>query len=47
MSVLEKKEKVKLTTLDNSLLPEYKIHPADAALDDEPTLFEEMLNANT
>mmetsp|Transcript_32111 Transcript_32111/g.53062 ORF Transcript_32111/g.53062 Transcript_32111/m.53062 type:complete len:641 (+) Transcript_32111:103-2025(+) len=43
---LDQKDKVSLTTLDNSALPEYKIHPDDAELDDEPTLFEEMLNAN-
>lgn len=43
---LDQKHKVSLTTLDNSVLPEYKIHPEDAELDDEPTLFEEMLNAN-
>ena len=43
---LDQKHAVKLTTLDNSTLPEYKIHPDDAVLDDEPTLFEEMLNAN-
>jgi translocation protein SEC63 len=43
---LDQKHTVKLTTLDNSVLPEYKIHPEDAELDDEPTLFEEMLNAN-
>jgi len=43
---LDQKQKVSLTTLDNSVLPEYKIHPDDAELDDEPTLFEEMLNAN-
>mmetsp|Transcript_4087 Transcript_4087/g.11836 ORF Transcript_4087/g.11836 Transcript_4087/m.11836 type:complete len:638 (+) Transcript_4087:53-1966(+) len=43
---LDQKHKVNLTTLDNSVLPEYKIHPEDAELDDEPTLFEEMLNAN-
>jgi len=39
-------ESVELTTLDASVLPEYKIHPDDAELDDEPTLFEEMMNAN-
>jgi len=39
-------EQVELTTLDASVLPEYKIHPDDAELDDEPTLFEEMMNAN-
>ncbi|KAL7539492.1 hypothetical protein ACHAWF_006424 [Thalassiosira exigua] len=40
------KESVGLTTLDASVLPEYKVHPDDAELDDEPTLFEEMMNAN-
>lgn len=43
---LDQQQKVHLTTLDNSVLPEYKVHPDDAVLDDEPTLFEEMLNAN-
>lgn len=43
---LDQKSKISLTTLDNSVLPEYKIHPDDAELDDEPTLFEEILNAN-
>lgn len=38
--------KVTLETKDNSVLPEYKVHPEDAELDDEPTLFEEMLNAH-
>lgn len=38
--------KVHLETKDNSVLPEYKPHPDDANLDDEPTLFEEMLNAH-
>lgn len=37
---------VELKTLDASVLPEYKVHPDDAELDDEPTLFEEMMNAN-
>lgn len=37
---------VELKTLDASVLPEYKVHPEDAELDDEPTLFEEMMNAN-
>jgi len=41
---LDQKSKIKLTTLDNSVLEEYKVHPDDAELDDEPTLFEEMLN---
>merc|ERR1712176_1192406 len=40
------RERVELTTLDASVLPEYKVHPDDAELDDEPTLFEEMMNAN-
>jgi translocation protein SEC63 len=43
---LDQKLAVELKTLDAAALPEYKIHPDDAALDDEPTLFEEMLNAN-
>merc|ERR1712021_74227 len=43
---LDQKHNVSLTTLDNSTLPEYKIHPDDAELDDEPTLFEEMMSAN-
>ena len=43
---IARKEEGQLTTLDNSSLPEYKIHPADAELDDKPTLFKEMLNAN-
>jgi len=43
---LDQQLKVNLTTLDNSALPEYKIHPDDAELDEEPTLFEEMMNAN-
>jgi len=42
----DQKHKVKFTTHDPSTLPVYKIHPDDAQLDDEPTLFEEMLNAN-
>lgn len=43
---LDQKLSVDLTTLDASALPEYKVHPDDAELDDEPTLFEEMLNAH-
>merc|ERR1711971_876092 len=43
---LDQKHKVKLTTKDPSTLPAYKIHPDDAELDDEPTLFEDMLGAN-
>jgi translocation protein SEC63 len=42
----DQKQSVKLTTLDNSTLPEYKIHAEDAELDNEPTLFEEILNAH-
>ncbi|GKY98046.1 hypothetical protein MPSEU_000763000 [Mayamaea pseudoterrestris] len=38
--------KVDMETKDASTLPEYKVHAEDAELDDEPTLFEEMLNAN-
>ncbi len=43
---LDQKDQVEVTTLDASALPDYKVHPDDAELDDEPTLFEEMLNAN-
>jgi translocation protein SEC63 len=43
---VDQKLKIEMETLDNSALPEYKIHPDDAVLDDEPTLFEEMLNAH-
>jgi len=43
---LDQKESIELNTLDASALPEYKIHPDDAELDDEPTLFEEMMSAN-
>lgn len=43
---LDQKQKVKFTTHDPSALPKYKVHPDDAELDDEPTLFEEMLGAN-
>jgi translocation protein SEC63 len=43
---LDKELDVELEILDASALPEYKVHPDDAKLDDEPTLFEEMLNAH-
>jgi translocation protein SEC63 len=43
---MDELSKVHLETKDNSALPEYKVHPDDAELDDEPTLFEEMLGAN-
>merc|ERR1712086_139542 len=42
----DQKFSVELNTLNASALPEYKIHPDDAELDDEPTLFEEMMSAN-
>jgi len=42
----DQKLSVELNTLNASSLPEYKIHPEDAELDDEPTLFEEMMSAN-
>jgi translocation protein SEC63 len=42
----DEKTRVSMETLDASTLPEYKVHPEDAELDDEPTLFEEMLNAH-
>ena len=40
----DKKLRIPLETLDNSTLAEYTVHPEDAELDDEPTLFEQMLN---
>lgn len=43
---IDQKMKVTLDVKDNSTLPEYKIHPDDELLDDEPTLFEEMMNSN-
>merc|ERR1712127_684961 len=43
---VDQKLSVELETLDASALPEYKVHPDDAELDDEPTLFEEMMAAN-
>jgi len=43
---LDQKQTITLETLDASELPEYKVHPDDAELDDEPTLFEEMMSAN-
>jgi len=42
----DQKLTVELNTLNASALPEYKVHPEDAELDDEPTLFEEMMSAN-
>jgi len=43
---IDQSQRVEMVTRDNSTLPEYKVHPDDAELDDEPTLFEEMLNAH-
>jgi len=43
---LDHSDEISVVTLDASKLPEYKIHPEDAELDDEPTLFEEMMAAN-
>merc|ERR1711862_580983 len=43
---LDYKGKVKLVTLDNPVLPEYVVHPDDANLEEEPTLFEDMVNTN-
>lgn len=43
---IDQQTSVEIETLDPSALPEYKVHPDDAELDDEPTLFEEMLNAH-
>jgi translocation protein SEC63 len=43
---IDETHRVEMVTLDSSSLPEYKVHPDDAVLDDEPTLFEEMLNAH-
>lgn len=43
---LDQEHQVDLTVNDASVLPEYKVHPDDAELDDEPTLFEEMMMQN-
>jgi translocation protein SEC63 len=43
---IDQKMAVELVTMDAAALPEFKVHPDDAELDDEPTLFEEMLNAH-
>jgi translocation protein SEC63 len=34
---IDQKAEVEVTTLDASALPQYKVHPDDAELDDEPT----------
>ena len=39
-------DQIEVKTKDSSALPAYKVHPDDAELDDEPTLFEEMMAAN-
>jgi len=41
---LDQKKTIELTTHDASSLPEYKVHPDDAQLEEEPTLWEEVLN---
>jgi len=41
---LDQKKTIELTTHDASSLPEYKVHPDDAELEEEPTLWEEVLN---
>lgn len=43
---LDQKLELELETLDASALPVYEVHPDDAELDDEPTLFEEMMAVN-
>jgi len=43
---LDYKGKVKLVTLNDDDLPDYIIHPDDANLEEEPTLFEDMMNTN-
>ena len=43
---IDQKLEVEIEISDASALPEYKVHPDDAELDDEPTLFEEMMMAN-
>ena len=37
---------IKFDVLSPSLLPEYKVHEDDAALDDEPTLFDQLMAGN-
>ena len=41
---VDQKIEIKLDCLDGSQLPEYVVHPDDAKLDYEPTLFEELVN---
>jgi translocation protein SEC63 len=39
-------EQVKMTVIPASQLPEYSAHPDDLNLDDEPTLFEQVMSGN-
>jgi len=41
---LDQKKTIELTTHDTSPLSEYKVHPDDADLEEERTLWEEVLN---
>ena len=43
---LDTKEVIEFTVAEASELPEFVPHPEDVALDDEPTLFEQMMAAN-
>ncbi|GMI18503.1 hypothetical protein TrLO_g14667 [Triparma laevis f. longispina] len=43
---LDHKEPISFEVLDPALLPAYKVHEEDAALDDEPTMFEQMMAGN-
>mmetsp|Transcript_25142 Transcript_25142/g.47268 ORF Transcript_25142/g.47268 Transcript_25142/m.47268 type:complete len:609 (+) Transcript_25142:262-2088(+) len=43
---LDKDVPVSFEVLDPALLPAYKVHEDDAALDDEPTMFEQMMAGN-
>ena len=44
---LDVREQVKMTVIPAAQLPEYKAHPDDLNLDDEPTLFEQVMSANS
>ena len=43
---LDVREQVKMTVIPAAQLPEYKAHPDDLNLDDEPTLFEQVMSGN-
>jgi len=43
---LDRKQPISFEVLDPALLPAYKVHEEDAALDDEPTMFEQMMAGN-